>query len=141
MICTFYNVLDDERKINKTLTNSHQTTCDIINATNIINPSIIVDSAYINYNYVYINDLHRYYFVDNVAISNNMIVIQLRIDVLYTYKDIIKITPMHILRCEDYRFTDRFDDKIIMTAKTIQESYKISDNLITNNVNYLLGVR
>lgn len=141
MICTFYSVDDNELKINKTLRNSHQTTCDIINSTTIINPVIIVDSSYINYNYVYINDLHRYYFVDNVTITNNMIIMQLRIDVMFTYKDDIKQIPLHIIRCEDYHLTDRFDDKIIMTAKTIQESKKISDNIITNNVNFLLGVR
>lgn len=141
MICTFYNVSDDERKINKTLTNSHQTTCDIINSTTIINPVIVVDSSYISYNYVYINDLHRYYFVDNITITNNMIVMQLRIDTLYTYREEIKTIPFHLLRCEDYHFTDIFDDKIIMTAKTIQESKKISDTIITNNVNFLLGVR
>lgn len=141
MICTFYKVNDDEHKISKTLTNSHQTTCNIINSTTIINPVIVVDSQYLNYNYVYINDLHRYYFVDNITITNNMIVMQLRIDVLYTYKNDILEMSLHILRCEDYKLSDRFDDKIPMTAKTIQESYKISDNIITNNVNFLLGVR
>lgn len=141
MICTFYNVNDDKRKINKTLTNSHQTTCDIINSTTIINPIIVVDSQYISYNYVYINDLHRYYFVDNVTISNNMIVMQLSIDVLYTYRNEIRSMPLHIVRCEDYKLTDIFDSEIQMTSKTIQESHKISDSIITNNVNFLLGVR
>lgn len=141
MICTFYSVNDDKRKINKTLTNSHQATCDIINSTTIINPIIVVDSQYINYNYVYINDLNRYYFVDNITISNNMIVMQLNVDVLYTYRNEIKSMPVHIVRCGDYKLTDIYDSEIQMTSKTIQESHKISDSIITNNVNFLLGVR
>lgn len=141
MICTFYNTNDNINKINKTLTGSEQTTCDIINMTNIINPSIIVDSRYINKNYVYINDLSRYYFVKNITISNNMIIMQLEIDTLYTYRNEILNSTQYISRCEDYHFTETKDNLLQVTERKVITTKKVSDNIINRTLKYILTVR
>ena len=141
LICTFYNTNDNVNKINKNLSGSEQTTCDIINMTNIINPSIVVNSQYINKNYVYINDLSRYYFVKDITISNNMIIMQLEIDVLYTYKNEILNSTQYISRCEDYKFTDVKDELIQATEKKIIVTKKISDAFLKRNLKYILTVR
>lgn len=141
MICTFYNINDNINKINKTLTGSEQTTCDIINMTNIINPTIVVNSRYISKNYVYINDLNRYYFVKDITISNNMIIMQLSIDVLYTYKNEILHSTQYISRCEDYSFTDVKDELIQVTEKKTIVTKKISEPFLKRNLKYILTVR
>lgn len=141
MICTFYNTNDDYRKINKSLYDSEQTTCDIINNTDIIRPQILVDSRYINKNYVYLNDLSRYYYATNTVISNGMIIMDLIIDPLYTYKNEILSTPLYVARVEDFRFTDVYDPLLQVTEKKYIETYKISAPVITRTTDYILTVR
>lgn len=140
MICTFYKTTDDPIKITKQLTDCHQTTCDIIFDTNIVTPSIIVNSEYIDFNYVYLNDLHRYYYVSDIVISTGYIILKLTLDVLYTYKEEILNNPFFVTRVSNYHTTD-IPDNIITTDKVVQTSKPISENIITNNLNFLLGVR
>lgn len=66
-----------------------------------------------NFNYVYIPSLHRYYFVDSVEIiSNDVRRLHLKEDVLMSWKDLIKRQSAQITRwehsTEEYIIDDRF---------------------------------
>lgn len=141
MYCTFYNTNDAFNNINKTLENSVSAVCDIIQQTSISDLTIIVKSDYINKNYVYINDLNRYYFVKDIEISNSMIVMHLHIDVLYTYRNEILQSNFYLSRVEDYAFTDVPDNLLQVSNKSVIDCKRISDDIITRNFTYILGVR
>lgn len=140
MNCTFYKTISPNEKITKELTDSIQTTCEIIDMTNILTPKIIVNSEYINYNYIYLSDLNRYYFITDIVISNNYIILSLSIDVLYTYRSNILNSEFFVERSTNFHPTD-IPDNIITSNRVIQASISISDDIITNNLNFLLGVR
>lgn len=56
-----------------------------------IKPLLVIRSnEYITANYVYIQNINRYYFVDSVAVDGNKFNLHLRLDVLQTFKDNIK---------------------------------------------------
>lgn len=55
----------------------------------ILHPTFILSlgTDYMNFNYIYVRDLHRYYFVDSLELSKNRAYITCTIDVLQSYKD------------------------------------------------------
>lgn len=77
-------------KIGKNLTNSH-TISDVVlkRDTSILRPVLLINSAQdiYTYNYMYISEFGRYYFIDDIrSVNNNMWEISAHVDVLETYK-------------------------------------------------------
>ena len=77
MTIKLYKYNGDSRKVKKTL-DSVQTISNatVITSMNIIDPVIILDmdmnfNAISSFNYVYITELKRYYFVKNIEILEN----------------------------------------------------------------------
>lgn len=77
-------------KIGKTLSNSH-TISDVVlkRDTSILRPVLLINSAQdiYTYNYMYISEFGRYYFIDDIrSVNNNIWEISAHVDVLETYK-------------------------------------------------------
>ena len=96
MTITFYNNESDAIVVSKKITQiSSINNAKIINETDIVNPSIIVsrnfyDSIILKANYLYIDKLERYYFINNISFAESMIVIDCTVDVLMSYKKLIR---------------------------------------------------
>ena len=92
-ITTYINKSENNRLI-KDLTQLKQYAgCSAITPMSIINPSIVIvdDTFNVNCNYIYIADLNRYYFVNNItALNNGRWQLDCHIDVLMSYADEIK---------------------------------------------------
>lgn len=90
MKINFYNCLDDYNKLNKTLSNKTELDIVLKDRNNFINPNIILKNHISNFsfNYCFIPIFNRYYFIDNIEVlTNNLISLSLKIDVLMTYKN------------------------------------------------------
>lgn len=74
--------------VNKTLTEK-ETVTGLLNASfDILNPVLRFKTRTpVSFNYCYINELQRYYFVKDVAQDGDMCTVRLNVDVLFTYKD------------------------------------------------------
>lgn len=83
-----YNFSGDRRQINKYLTHvADVTIIAITNDTNILRPSIIINTRAFNFNYVYISNFGRYYYVDNIKLlGGERIGIDCSVDVLMSHK-------------------------------------------------------
>ena len=103
MTINFYKTVSNENQIQKVLTDSKTYTGTFKTDLDILNPKIIIsDSDYLilGYNYCYITELKRYYFVKNITIlSNNRFLIDCKIDVLKTYSTELQIG--RIIECEN----------------------------------------
>ena len=77
-------------KVNKTLQENDEYT-GVLNATfNILSPVVRFRTRTpVNFNYVYIESLNRYYFVSEKQQEGDICTVRLNVDVLFTYKDII----------------------------------------------------
>lgn len=75
-------------EVNKTLT-EQETVTGLLNASfDILNPVLKFRTGTpVSFNYCYINELQRYYFVKDVAQEGDMCTVRLNVDVLYTYRD------------------------------------------------------
>jgi hypothetical protein len=77
-------------EVNKTLQENEEYT-GVLNATfNILTPVVRFRTRTpVTFNYVYIESLNRYYFVSEKQQDGDICTVRLRVDVLFTYKDII----------------------------------------------------
>lgn len=88
------------------------------NSTNIINPVIEIEYDGVpDFNYIYINQLRRYYYVDSItSLVKNLWQIRLSIDVLMTYAPTIKTQTAHISRQENVYDENLLDIKRSMRS-------------------------
>lgn len=91
MVITLYQYNGKNNVINKNLTNGVNVDGSIKQPFNILRPSVNFRITQTlqnvkNYNYAYIADLGRYYFINTIdAISTDVFVLSLSVDVLKTY--------------------------------------------------------
>lgn len=124
-----YKFSGDARKVDKSLTLVHQYTgCEIIEDLDIIDPVITLDVsgvADLGFNYLFIPELGRYYFVRKiVALNNGFIKIFCHIDVLKTYS-------ADILRSEQYVY--RQQNKCNFRLPDSEYNIKSNRNLTIKN--------
>lgn len=110
--------------------------------TSLLNPQIDIQhggkSDFTQFNYVYIEDFNRYYFIDDITSVRTYISrLHLRCDVLMSYVHSIGQLPCIVARTsnEEYVSKDLVDDRIPMKptfTRTIEYEYPLSP-VITNN--------
>lgn len=111
----FYNYTGDTRVISKTLTNESQnTTVYLSNNCNIAYPSISLpyNSTWLAYNYCYITDWNRYYYISEWSTdSAGKLYANLAIDVLKTYATDLLGCPVTVVRSQSVGMNHIVDDK------------------------------
>lgn len=92
----------EKNKINKQVSLSYSKDGVLRESSDVMNPSIIIEESpdvICGFNYAYIPDFKRWYFVENVAAYRaGLTIISLSVDVLYTYKETIMNSPAIIAR-------------------------------------------
>mgnify|MGYP006991641686 CR=1 FL=1 len=79
---------DERNKLNKTLTNNITLTGSLRGESSIINPSFLIEHANPSqYNYCFIPEFNRYYFINNItSVRTNIWRIDCNVDVLMSFK-------------------------------------------------------
>ena len=93
MQATFYNNKSDKRYLNKTIEAKYSNiTIEVLEPSSIIRPSFRVSSGLIgqSVNYIYVNELERYYYIKDWIMENGHIRLECEVDVLMSFKDSIK---------------------------------------------------
>ena len=121
MQITTYRNASEEHVLNKQLTAVNSN----INAmfkddTNMVNPTIIISSLLSkNFNYVYISDTDRYYYVTDMTYSQQHTLITLAVDVLMSFKDEIEDLTVIANRSSSYYNTYQNDSTIPFENRNI----------------------
>lgn len=91
MTITLYQNQSEYNKIGKTLNPVETLTGNMRNETSVIRPEILINrNSPTGFNYAYVSELNRFYFVDDVDIlRTGVIVAKLRVDVLESFKTVI----------------------------------------------------
>ena len=138
MTITFYNNESDAILVDKKITQiSSINNAKIINETDIVNPSIVVsrnfyDSIILKANYLYIDKLDRYYYINNISFAESMIVIDCTVDVLMSYKSEIRNLTCTVTRNENLKNGYLNDDNYNIQAYK-QVVCKMFSNAINND--------
>lgn len=121
----------------KTIEGTLKTTIDITNFSVIFN----FFDDWNNYNYVYVEKLKRYYFVDSKRILNNSLVeYDLIEDVLMSFKDLIRNQNILLTESET-AFAGSQNNYTAENKLTIVNSYEMEDLFNTNKSGVLITVR
>lgn len=142
----FYTSTSPAEKIGKTLTAGISAACTLKDDTSILRPELFITSATspAGYNYMYISDFGRYYFIDDIkSIHNNMWEISAHVDVLETYATAIKANSAVIKR-QANKFNLYLDDPEFKTYNNEQLQTKKfavpSGGGFTKSLRYIMTV-
>lgn len=132
MNVTFYN-FSKRRNSTKQPSGGTSYTCLLKDDTTTARPQIAIkwngsSAAPASWNYCYISDFHRYYWVDSWAYTDRQWVASCTVDVLATYKTEIGASSKYVLRAES-AFS-------LVTADTL---YPVKGTPKTGNVNVSMG--
>lgn len=129
--------------------------CYLKKPTSIINPGVLIDfsdqtlPAVHIFNYAYIPDFNRYYFIDDIVSDGHLWSYSLRVDILGTYKSTISASTLYLLRC-----SSQYDGALVDTFYPVKHSYSTNiqyeltpwihtvaqDNIDLDEGCYILGV-
>lgn len=84
-----YKNNSEKNKINKSLTGEVVYTGTLRDETSIINPMVLIHATNLSlYNYAYIPEFHRYYFIrDMVSVRDGLWRVSMSVDTLMSFKD------------------------------------------------------
>lgn len=117
MTIILYQNLSETHRVNKILINSKEYSGTLRDSCSIINPSFVIESSdnLSEYNYCYIPNFNRYYFINDVTVVyNNMWQFSCHVDVLHTYSEQIKKSYAIISRQENLYNLYLPDDKLLI---------------------------
>ena len=100
-------------KIGKTLDAGTDFTCDLKADTSVLKPTLILQSAssLAGFNYMYIQDFGRYYFIDDIVSKNNVIwEVSGHVDVLETYNQGI-LSNTAVLKRQQNKYNTYLNDE------------------------------
>lgn len=125
MVISLFVCTAENRRINKSayLSNKHQLAGSFRNDSSVINPIIRIEKtnpAIQNYNYMYIGDFNRWYYInDIIQIRTNLWEIHAHVDVLYTWGGDIKGNLAVIDRSEQFDNANMYldDGAFIMDSR------------------------
>lgn len=131
MTVNLYRQISETNKIEKTLTEPITLEGSFRGVADALNPTLSIQSAdnLSDYNFLYIPDFARYYFIDSiVAIRTNLWEVRGRVDVLMSYASAIK-NLSGIVRRSASSFNEEIkDEKLVMLNRTSIQGKKLVGN-------------
>ena len=139
MTAILYNNVSDSRKINKNLTELSTINITLYLDTNVETPVFKVKNFINNANYMYVPDLHRYYYINNYTLSNQCVYLHCSVDVLETYKTEILNSECLISRAENDYNDNIVDTLAPITENTVYTVKNFGENVKTTE-HFIIGV-
>ena len=132
-------------KIGKNLSTGLNFSVTLKDGTSILKPTLLLASTsqapLTGYNYMYISEFGRYYFIDDVvSVHHNMWEVSAHVDVLETYKNEI-LANSAVLRRQEKLFNLYLDDPEFKTYAQEQIlTKKLSGSGFAKSMHYMLVV-
>jgi hypothetical protein len=140
MVIKLYKTSSEKNRINKTITDEIVLNGYLREQCSVTNPVIKIEQS-VNlslYNYAYIEDFGRYYYITDIkTLRNNLWELSLDIDVLMTYKNDILNTVGLINHADLNQYLH--DTNIVTSSKCTKQIVTFTKSLPTD-VDYLLIV-
>lgn len=102
MVIVLGTIADEANKLNKTINNPVNINGTLRQETSVINPIVLIEAENLSgFNYMYIYEFGRYYFItDIVSVRNGLWRITGKVDVLMSFKDGIETCPVILANTE-----------------------------------------
>lgn len=112
------------KKVNSTAqpTGGTDYDCFIKSPSSIMNPVIELNVNPMAFNYAYISDFKRYYFINDIRFDKGLWICSLNVDVLATYKTAIGSSSTYILRAANAQNEYLIDNAFPLTGNVTYDS-------------------
>lgn len=112
------------KKVNSTAqpTGGTDFDCFIKSPSSVMNPVIELNTNPMAYNYAYIADFSRYYFINDIRFDKGLWICSLNVDVLATYKTAIGSSSTYILRAANAQNEYLIDNAFPLTGNVTYDS-------------------
>lgn len=141
MQATFYENKSDERYLNKNITAKYNNIpIEILEPSSVVRPRLKVSSGLIgqSVNYLYIEELERYYYIKSWNMENGHVLIDCEVDVLMSFKKDIKKQNTIVARNEKLYNMYLEDNKIKIQNRTAIRTVRFPSGFTARNL--ILGV-
>ena len=141
MQAIFYENKSDERYLNKNIELKYDNIpIQILEPASIVRPTLKVSSGLIgqSVNYLYIEELERYYYIRNWIMDNGFIQLECEVDVLMSFKSDIKKQNTIVARNEKLFNMYLEDNKIKVQNRTAIRTVRFPSGFTSRNL--ILGV-
>ena len=138
-----YKNTSSENTMDKIITDKKTFEGTLKNTIDIANFSVIFNffEDWNDFNYIYIEKLKRYYFVESKKVVNNSLIqYDLIEDVLMSFKDLIKSQNI-LLNESETAFNGSANNYIAENKLTVANDYEMSDLFTSNKSGVLITVR
>ena len=141
MTIILYNNNSPKEKVDKSITQVANLSGTLREESSIINPVITIErSSPIGFNYAYIQEFGRYYFVTEVeVVRNHLIRLHLKVDPLMSFSSTIKGNTA-IVRKSASSYNMLINDNSIRSYQNDLYTYKMFPNGFGSNFEYVLLV-
>lgn len=141
MTIILYQTASEPNRLTKVLTNEKSLIGTLRTESSIINPSFILEiDDVVEYNYMYIPEFNRYYFItDMVSIRNRVFKVKAHVDVLMSYAGAIKNNRAIIDRLADEEQKYLPDSRYTFNSYNNYYVQKF-DTSLSKNLSYVLVV-
>jgi hypothetical protein len=106
-----------EKTMKKTPQHTYSATFFRDECLDVRNPVIQIKTSdftnIVKYNYCYIEDLKRYYYIDDISAENGIAIIKCRVDVLNSFKEDILNSIQYVLRQENINASPYLQDNLL----------------------------
>lgn len=128
---------DPVNKISKSMSDVTEFQCTVKKSegVNVMTPVILLNTdAIVNFNYCYIQDFKRYYYIKSININNTGLwEVELNEDVLMSNKTQILNSRAKLARSADYRNYYLQDSKLPVTNKKLISTRKFPNSAFDGN--------
>lgn len=126
----FYYNLSDERQIYKKLSSPLTLTGTLRDESSVMNPKILVKSdTPLRYNFCYIPEWNRYYFVREItSYRNDLYIVLLEVDVLMSFKNDIALLQVVVDKQTEFNNGDEYidDGSLVVNANMFTRVYNFT---------------
>lgn len=128
-----YKTVSERVRIMKQLTDELVLNGSLRDQSSIITPTFALETNPIGYNYCYIPVFQRYYYIKNiVAVRKNLFQLQLKCDVLMTYKDEI-YAMQALINKEETPATSYVNGDFVVDSRPIHEKIEFQNPFTEEN--------
>ena len=115
MYLKFYKTNSPDNRMTKYLTNELSLEGNLRDVSNVVNPVILIEGELTslsgNYNYAYIPEFNRYYFITEMqSYRNNFVLVSLSVDVLFSFKNAILNNTAIVDKAQQTEFSNMYYD-------------------------------
>ena len=138
MTVTFYQLSINPIVLNKTLGAGTDKSCVVKDNLDVLNPvfELDFDASILSKNYMYVQDLGRYYFITSIEIINHVIIVRGHVDVLKTYNSQIRLGKCTATRSNKKNLT--IPDTMVISLPTEKIQYRKLSGEITGGTYVLI---